>query len=391
MIPSPKKEVKPLHIGIVAGEPSGDLLGGGLIRALRKAHPNAFIEGIGGTHMLAAGFHTHYPLETLSVMGLVEVLKHISYLKKCRDQLCQHLLQNPPDVFIGIDAPDFNLGLERTLKAANIPTVHYVSPSVWAWRQYRLRKIRQACNQMLTLFPFEADYYQRHHIPVKFVGHPLADAIPLQTDKRLARIHLNLTEKTTWIAILPGSRQTEIRQLSVPFLQTAQWLLQRDSTIKFIVPLVNPKIKFLFSQQLEKFAVPLPITLLTGQAQEAMAAADVVLLASGTATLEAMLLKRPMVVAYRLTPITYWLAKMLVRTPFFALPNLLAQKMLVPEYLQSQVTAEQLGTAILHWLEQPLAVETLQAQFLTLHQQLRQEADCQVAQAVLSLINKESN
>lgn len=378
-----------MRIGIVAGEPSGDLLGGGLIRALREVYPNAVIEGIGGSQMLAAGFDSHYPLETLSVMGLIEVLTHLQRIKHCRDQLRKHFLQTPPDVFIGIDAPDFNLGLEQVLKAANIPTVHYVSPSVWAWRHYRLRKIRQACDQMLTLFPFEAYYYQYHHIPVKFVGHPLADTIPLHTDKRLARIQLNLAEKNTWIAILPGSRQTEIRQLSLPFLQTAHWLYQRCPTVKFIVPLVNSEIRTLFSQQMDQFT--LPITLLTGQAQTAMAAADVVLLSSGTATLEAMLLKRPMVVAYRLTPVTYWLAKMLVHTPYFSLPNLLARKMLVPEYLQAQVTPERLGSAILHWLEQPNAVEALQAQFLTLHQQLRQNADCQAAQAVLSLINKSQN
>lgn len=378
-----------MRIGIVVGEPSGDLLGAGVIRALRAQLPQAVFEGIGGTEMGTNGFHSFFPLETLSVMGLTEVIKHIQRIKNCRKQLIKHFLENPPAVFIGIDAPDFNLSLEQTLKSALIPTVHYVSPSVWAWRQYRLKKIRRACDLMLTLFPFEADYYQRYQIPVKFVGHPFADALPLQgIDKKSARLQLNLPTEGTFIALLPGSRRTEIRQLSKPFLQTAQWLSTRCPTLKFIVPFINADTQTLFIEQMADLNVDLPMTLVRGHSQTAMAAADVILSASGTATLEALLLKRPLVVAYRLSPLTYWLAKRLVNIPWFSLPNLLAGERLVPEFLQNQVIPEQLGRAVLHWLEQPTQVDLLNARFLTLHQQLRQGADCQVAQAVLCLIAK---
>ncbi len=375
-----------MHIGIIAGELSGDILGAGLIQALRARYPNALIEGIGGPKMLAAGFKSHYPLETLSVMGLVEVLKHYPRLKKCRDSLRDHFLQHPPDVFIGIDAPDFNLGLEYALKSAGITTVHYVSPSVWAWRQYRLRKIARACDLMLTLFPFEATYYQRHQIPVQFVGHPLADDIPLQVDKLAARIHLGLPHQGILVALLPGSRRNEIRQLGSRFLQTACWLLARRSDLRFIMPLApHPHLKTLLTQQIAEIAPDLPLTLLDGQSREAMAAADVVLMASGTATLEAMLLKRPMVVAYRTAELTYWLAKWLVHIPYFSLPNLLAQEALVPEFLQHQVTPEKLGAACLQWLENPDQVALLQKRFTDLHHQLRRSANQEAADAVSKL------
>lgn len=375
-----------MRIGIVVGELSGDLLGAGLIQALRTYHPDALIEGIGGPQMLASGFHSHYPLETLSVMGLIEVLKHYPRLKKCRDNLRDYFLQSPPDVFVGIDAPDFNLGLEHALKTAGIPTVHYVSPSVWAWRQYRLPKIARACDLMLTLFPFEADYYHKHNIPVQFVGHPLADDIPLHTDKHVARMRLGLPVEDVWVALLPGSRYHEVQQLGIPFLHTARWLLAQRPNLRFIVPLANAHLEPLFTQQIADIAKDLPLTILTGQSQQAMAAADVVLMASGTATLEAMLLKRPMVVAYRATKLTYWLAKILVHIPYFSLPNLLAQEKLVPEFLQNQVIPEQLGKAVLHWLDNPVQVEALQNRFTQLHHQLRLSASQQAAQAVLSMI-----
>lgn len=378
-----------MRIGIIAGELSGDLLGGGLIHALRARHPDALIEGIGGPQMLAAGFHSHYPLETLSVMGLVEVLKHFPRLKKCRDSLRDHFLRHPPDVFIGIDAPDFNLGLEYALKAAGIRTVHYVSPSVWAWRQYRWRKIARACDLMLTLFPFEADFYERHNIPVRFVGHPLADDIPLQTDKRAARSSLGLPTEGRWVALLPGSRRNEVRQLGVAFLHTARWLLAECPDLRFVVPLANANLETIFTQQVAEMAPDLPLTLLAGKSREAMAAADVVLMASGTATLEAMLLKRPMVMAYRLAELTYWLAKPLVRIAYFSLPNLLAQERLVPEFLQHQVIPEKLGAACLHWLENPAQVEALQNRFIELHHRLRLSASQQAATAVLSVLSNQ--
>jgi len=376
-----------MRIGIVAGEPSGDLLGAELIHALRVHHPFAAIEGIGGPKMVAAGFHTHCPLETLSVMGLIEVLRHYPRLKQCRDNLASYFLRNPPDVFIGIDAPDFNLGLEQILKAARIPTVHYVSPSVWAWRQYRLRRIARACDLMLTLFPFEAKYYQNHQIPVKFVGHPLADKLPLHTETTVAeaRQHLGIPVDGEWLALLPGSRYTEISKLGVPFLKTALWLLARRPHLRFLVPFVNNNLKMVFASQLAKIAPTLPLMSFVDHSHAIMAAADVVLMASGTATLEAMLLKRPMVVAYRLAPLTYWLAKPLVRIPYFALPNLLAQELLVPEFLQNQVTPERLGNAVLHWLDHPERVAVLQERFLHLHYTLRQNANQQATQAILAL------
>ncbi len=372
-----------MRIGIVAGELSGDLLGAGLIYALKAKYPNAVIEGIGGSKMLAAGFHSHFPLETLSVMGLVEVLKHYFEIKKCHDSLADYFLKQPPDVFIGIDAPDFNLSLEYKLKKAGIPTVHYVSPSVWAWREYRLAKIARACDLMLTLFPFEADYYHQHNIPVKFVGHPLADEIPLDTDKKVARKKLGLNTNGKLIALLPGSRFNEVTQLTNPFLKTANWLLKQQPDLAFIVPLANPKLRQYFVQQVPN---DLPIHLLDGQSHDVIAAADVVLMASGTATLEAMLLKRPMVVAYRMANITYWLAKLLVHTPYFSLPNLLAKTHLVAEFIQNQVITENLGPAVLECLNNPKQVEILQNSFTELHYNLRQSANKEAAQAILSLI-----
>ncbi len=374
-----------MRIGIVAGELSGDLLGAGLIYALKAKYPNAIIEGIGGPKMLAAGFHSHFPLETLSVMGLVEVLKHYFEIKKCHDSLAEYFLQQPPDVFIGIDAPDFNISLEYKLKKAGIPTVHYVSPSVWAWREYRLAKIARACDLMLTLFPFEADYYHQHNIPVCFVGHPLADAIPLHTDQKLARKKLGLNTNGKLIALLPGSRFNEVTQLTNAFLKTANCLLKQQPDLVFIVPLVNPKIKQYFVAQIPN---ELPIHLLDGQSHEIMAAADVILMASGTATLEAMLLKRPMVVTYRMANLTYWLAKFLVHIPYISLPNLLAKKKLVPEYIQNQVITENLAPAILEWLNNSNKVQILQNSFTKLHHNLRQSANQKAAQAILSLISK---
>jgi len=376
----------PLKIGMVAGELSGDGLGAGLLQALQAHCPEILSEGIGGAQMLATGFASHYPLETLSVMGLAEVMKSYSHLKHCQRTLRHHFLQHPPDIFIGIDAPDFNLSLEQALKAAGIPTVHYVSPSVWAWRRYRWRKIAKACDLMLTLFPFETEFYQQYHIPACFVGHPLADAIPLTNDPQPARFQLGLPATKTYIALLPGSRLQEVRQLGPPFLQTAQWLFNQQPHLHFLVPLASGRLEQLFIEQVAQIAPNLPLHLFQGQSQQVMAAADVILTASGTATLEAMLLKRPMVVAYRLSQITYQLAKWLVTTRYFALPNLLAGQALVPEFLQHQVIPEKLGASILHWLNHPTQVELLQQQFTKLHHQLRQSANQQAAKAVLSLL-----
>ncbi len=374
-----------MRIGIVVGEISGDMLGAGLIQSLKQHYPQAQFEGIGGRKMLQMGFKSHHPMETLSVMGLFEVLKHYRSIKRCHNQLRDYFLANPPDVFIGIDAPDFNLYLEKSLKKANIPTVHYVSPSVWAWREYRLKNIKQACDLMLTLLPFEAIYYEKQQHPVTFVGHPLADNIALQTDKLAARRELNLTSDVRWIAILPGSRATELKQLAKPFIQTAQWLLQQRENLQFITPLANQKTAVIFQQYLQQLAPNLPIQFLTSeQSHQVMAAADVILMASGTATLEAMLIKRPMVVAYRLMPLTYWLAKQMVHIPYFSLPNLLANEALVAEYLQHEVIPENLGQAVLYWLDN--ATDELTQRFTELHLQLRQSADDRAAQAIIKLL-----
>lgn len=288
-----------MRIGIVAGEASGDLLGAGLIRAIKQRLPDAVIEGIAGPAMIAQGCTALFPAEKLAVMGFVEVLGRYRELHGIRTQLIRHFLDNPPDVFIGIDAPDFNLGLERVLKEAGIPTVHYVSPSVWAWRQWRLRKIALSTDLMLTLFPFEAAFYEAYHVPVRFVGHPLAEMIPDVPDLQAARIKLGLPVLGDIVALLPGSRMSEVNALGLTFIHAAQWCAQHRPGVHFLAPLATADTRELFEQLVKTHAPMLSITIIAGRSREVMAAADVVLLASGTATLEALLLKRPMVVAYR--------------------------------------------------------------------------------------------
>ncbi|MEN9849568.1 MAG: lipid-A-disaccharide synthase [Pseudomonadota bacterium] len=376
-----------MQLGMVAGELSGDLLGVGLLKALQQQNPDSFHStGIGGPNMIAAGLHSQFPLETLSVMGLVEVLAHYWEIKRCFNQLHASFLAQPPDVFIGIDAPDFNLPLERLLKQANIPSVHYVSPSVWAWRQYRVKRIAKSCDLMLTLFPFEAEYYQQQKIHVHFVGHPLADEIPFENDTVAARRNLGIAEMGQWVALLPGSRQMEVKQLTHIFLQAAQWLHAKQPHLQFILPVAQAKLRPTIEQCIAEFAPELPITVVDGKSREVMAAADVVLITSGTATLEAMLLKRPMVVAYRAAQLTYWIIKPFVKIPYFSLPNLLAREALVPEFLQQAVTPENLGVAVLNWLQHPEEVQVLQARFMELHQELRKNASEQAARAIMELL-----
>lgn len=379
---------RPLRIGIVAGEASGDLLGEGLIAALRRRYPDAHFEGIAGPRMIAAGCHAIFPAEKLAVMGLVEVLRHLRELLAIRARLVRHFIDTPPDIFIGIDAPDFNLGLERRLKEAGITTLHYVSPSVWAWRRGRLKKIGRSVDRMLTLFPFEAELYRQHAIPVTFVGHPLADQIPLEVDQRAARESLQLPAGRQVIALLPGSRRSEMRFLGHDFIRAAHWCQQQRSDLHFVVPLVNATLRQMFESYLREEGGALPITLLDGHAHQAMAAADAVLLASGTATLEALLLKRPMVVAYRLAPLTYWLARRLLSVPWYSLPNNLAGRKLVEEITQHEVTGENLGRAILGLLGQP-AGEEQRGIYDTIHRQLRRDASERAADAVLAQIGAE--
>lgn len=376
---------RPLRIGIVAGEASGDLLGADLIIALRRRYPDAIFEGIGGPRMVAAGCTSIFPADKLAVMGIVEVLRHLRELLAIRAHLYHHFTRSPPDLFIGVDAPDFNLPLERRLKQAGISTMHYVSPSVWAWRRSRLKKIGRSVDHMLTLFPFEAELYRQHAIPVTFVGHPLADQIPLQVDRVAMQQQLGLPADKKIIALLPGSRRSEMRFLGADFIAAARWCLQQRSDLHFVVPLVNATLRQMFQGYLHEAGEGLPITLLDGHSHEAMAAADAVLLASGTAALEALLLKRPMVVAYRLAPLTYWLAKRLLRVPWYSLPNNLAGRKVVEEITQEAVSGENLARALLELLDKP-AGEEQRFIYDEIHRQLRRDASERAADAVLRQI-----
>lgn len=378
-----------MYIALVAGELSGDLLGAGLIAALKERYPGVRFTGVGGPAMIGQGLESWVPLERLAVMGLVEVLRHLPELLRIRRQLCQRLLADPPAVFIGIDAPDFNLGLERRLRVRGIPTVHYVSPSVWAWRSWRVRKIARAVNLMLALFPFEEAFYRDHGVPVRYVGHPLADTIAPRNDIVAARraLDLALPAGTRIVALLPGSRLGEVGRLGPLFLDTAGWLAARSPDLHFLIPAATPRLYEMLGALCSERASGLPVTLVQGRSREVMAAADVVLLASGTATLEGMLLKRPMVVAYRVAPVTAWIARRLVTIRHFALPNLLAGRELAPEFFQEAATAANLGAAVSCWLDDALAREKLVAEFAALHDLLRRDASRQAAEAVAELLN----
>lgn len=387
--------VKPLRIGIVVGEASGDILGAGLMQAILQRYPDTVFEGIGGERMLALGFNSFFAQERLAVMGLIEPLKRLPELLRIRKSLIKHFIANPPDVFIGIDAPDFNLTLEEKLKEAGIPTAHYVSPSVWAWRQKRIIKIARSVDLMLTLLPFEAAFYEQHQVPVVFVGHPLANEIPLQVDQQQARESLGLAVEGKLVALMPGSRGGEVNMLGQIFWQTAQWLLVRQPGLRFVVPAANPARRQQIEAQLAELAATnspatneLPLTIIDGNSHQVMAAADMVLMASGTTTLEAMLLKRPMVVAYKFSALTFAIVSRLVKSKFFSLPNLLADKPLVPEMLQQQVTPENLGQALLGFIEDEKATAAVVGQFEALHLQLRCDANERAAQAVLQLIGR---
>ena len=383
-----------MRIGIVAGEASGDLLGAGLIQALRKRIPNLIVEGIAGPHMVEQGCVALFPTEKLSVMGLVEVLGHYRELRAIRADLTRHFITHPPDVFIGIDAPDFNLGLERKLKQAGIPTVHYVSPSVWAWRRYRIRKIARSVDLMLTLFPFEAAFYAaqpKHQVPVKFVGHPLADMIALDEETHAQRVELrkqmDIPLDAEVIALLPGSRVSELKYLARNFIEAANGCRERRPGLYFVAPQATPATRRLFAEAVSAYAPDLPVTLLDGRTHEALRVADVALIASGTATLESLLLKCPMVVAYRLAWLTALLVKPLLSVRWFSLPNLLAGQKLVQEFSQQQVTARNLSMALLKLLENPQRTGQLRDAFTGIHRSLRRNASEQAADAVLELMD----
>lgn len=369
-----------LRIALVAGEASGDILGAGLMRALKAQHPAVEFIGVGGPLMQAEGLTSYFPMERLSVMGLVEVLGRLRELLARRKLLIQTLIEEKPDVFIGIDAPDFTLTIELKLRQAGIKTVHYVSPSVWAWRQKRVLKIREGCDLMLTLLPFEARFYEEKGVPVRFVGHTLADTIPLQADRAAARAELGLADGPL-VALMPGSRGGEVGRLGALFFDAAERLMALKPGVRFVLPCASPQRRAQIETLLE--GRNLPLTLLDGQSHLALAACDAVLIASGTATLEALLYKRPMVVAYRLAPLTFWILKRMVKSPYISLPNLLAQRLLVPELLQDDATPQALAQTLFPLIE---GGEEQTRGFDEIHRTLRRDASNQAADAVLTLI-----
>ncbi|WP_233198629.1 MULTISPECIES: lipid-A-disaccharide synthase [Luteimonas] len=378
----------PLRIALVAGEASGDLLGAGLIEQLRMRHPQATFAGVGGDAMRAAGMTTWHDASELAVMGLSEVLRHLPRLLTLRGRLRARLLDWRPDVFIGIDAPDFNLGLERSLKRHGIRTVHYVSPSIWAWRQGRAAKIGRSADLVLCLFPMEPPIYARHGVDARFVGHPLAEMLALEPDRAAARDALGLAPEARVLAVLPGSRLGEIARLGEVFLDAAARVAEALPGLLIVVPAANAGCRAAIDalRAQPRFA-SLDVRVLDGQARLAMVASDVVLLASGTATLEALLAKRPMVVGYRIAPSTAFLVRLfkLMKVDRFSLPNVLAGRTIAPEFMQEDCTPAHLSAAVLHWFRDPAAAEALQPVYRELHLQLRQGASATAADAVARL------
>ena len=382
-------------IALVAGEVSGDILGAGLIRQLKIHYPQARFIGIAGPRMLAEGCESLVDMEELSVMGLAEILKHLPRLLKIRNNVIRTMLREKPDVYIGIDAPDFNLGVELKLKANGIKTIHYVSPSVWAWRQNRIHKIAKATHQVLAFLPFEKAFYDKFNVPCRFVGHTMADAVPLKPDRIEARQHLNLDANQRYLAILVGSRGSEVAFLTEPFLQTALLLKQRFPDLQFLVPLVNEKRRAQFEAIKAQVAPNLAMHVIDGNARQVLIAADAALLASGTAALEAMLCKSPMVVGYKMKALTYCLAKRLVKSKYISLPNLLADEMLVPEMIQDECDPALLAEKLaVYFSTEEAALEhrrVLIQRFTDLHRLIQCGADQQAAQAVIDLLEGTKN
>lgn len=373
-----------VRIAMVAGEASGDLLASHLIQALKAKIPNALFYGIGGPKMLAQGFDAWHPLETLAVRGYVEVLKHYREISGVRRDLKRRLLTDPPDVFIGVDAPDFNLALEKLLKQRGIPAIHYVSPSIWAWRGKRIHKIGSAVSRILALFPFEPALYEKQGIPVSYVGHPLADMLPVEDGRNEARQLLGLTDQRPVFALLPGSRQSELQYMAETFIETARVIHNRLPDVLFLVPLATRETRLLFETALYRCnGRELPIRMLFGHAHDAMKASDAVLVASGTATLEAALLKRPMAIVYKMASFSYRMMRRMGYLPYVGLPNILAGKFVVPEFIQDDATPENLAQALLNYYSDKKTCALISEVFLGIHIQLKQNTAERAAKAIL--------
>ncbi len=377
-----------MHIAIVAGEASGDQLGAGLMAAIKQRHPDAVFSGIGGPKMIAEGFQSHFDAERLAVMGFVEPLKRLPELLRIRKSIRQRYSLEKPDVFLGIDSPGFNIDLERSLKEQGVITAHYVSPQVWAWRQKRVKKIAASVDLMLTLFPFEAKFYAEHQVDVAFVGHPLADKFPIQPET-VSPEQWQISGDRRVVALLPGSRGSEVALLLPNFLLAAEKIAQEIPNAHFLLPSANDNRH----QQMEAILsehqlLANRITLVKGQSHQVMAAAELVMMASGTTTLEALLLKKPMVVAYKFPALSYAIYSRLVKIPYVSLPNILAGHELVPELIQKAATPGRLAQAALKFLQTPAEVSALLSEFSEIHQSLKCQASERAAEALLNLINK---
>ena len=378
----------PFRIGIVAGEPSGDQLGARLMRALAEKSPGVRFEGICGPEMQSAGGRSLFPMERLSVLGITEIAGRVRELHNIRKQLIRHFRANPPDAFVGVDSPGFNLGLEEALRRSGIPTLHYVSPQVWAWRPWRVRKISRAVDRVLVLFPFEVPFYEEHGVPATFVGHPLADEFDAPPDRMSYRDALGIERNGQVVALLPGSRTSEMRAHAELFIRTALWIQERVPNVQFAIPFVNRQSRDLFEQAIKRIeAWDLPLKRVLGHSREAMAAADVVLVASGTATLEAALLGRPQVVTYRVSGLTHFLISHLSKVRHYAMPNLLAGAELVPELLQADATPEKLGAAVERFLKYPGQSVAVLRGYEEIRKKLRGGGVQRAAEAVLEVIS----
>ncbi len=376
-----------MRIGIVAGEASGDLLGSHLVRALKEKLPEIEFVGVGGPKMQSAGVTSLFPMEKLAVMGYVEVLKRYFQIIAIRRKLIRYFKSNPPDIFIGVDAPDFNLDLERDLKKAGIPAIHYVSPSIWAWRGERIHKIRKSCTKVLALFPFEKELYDKAGIDADYVGHPLADMVPESADRTAMRRNMKLPLDAKIFAFLPGSRQSELQYMADTFIQTAMLVREKWSDARFLVPLASRETRALFEEAIYRnHAEDIAFTLFFGHAVDAMIASDIVLVASGTATLEAALLKRPMVITYKMAPLTYSLKKRKKYQPYVGLPNILSGKFVVPELLQDEATPENLSRALINLMQDEAVIRKLEDVFAEMQRSLRQNTAEKASLAILPLL-----